>query len=142
MYVGQALEFKQLPLLAEGLAQAASHNDMYYNDFLTYTELQARYTNEPSLSLIECMEKCRDDPVISTCSSVDVHYQVVNGSWKVEKEMIRDYVCGKAFKEMATVCAQYRVNEDDIERASAELINAAGELWYEPSLISRRNSNS
>ncbi|KAH8698367.1 hypothetical protein BGW36DRAFT_426077 [Talaromyces proteolyticus] len=125
MYLGQGLEFKQLPLVAEALAQAVSHNDMYYNDFLKYTELQAQYSPEPRLSLLECLEACREDPVISTCSSVDIHHQVVNGSWKVEKEMIRDYVCGKAFKEMATVCARYRVDEDDVERATAELINTA-----------------
>jgi hypothetical protein len=67
--------------------------------------------------------------VIRNCSSVDVHRQVENGSWKVEVEMIRDYVCGKAFNETARVCARYRVDpEDDLDRATAELINGAGSL--------------
>lgn len=127
MYVGQALEFKQLPLLAEGLAQAASHDDMYYNEFLFHAEEKARLQEEPRLSLAECADECRKDPVILNCSSIDVHRQVVKGSWKVEKEMIRDYVCGRAFNEMARVCARYRVDpNDDLERATAELINGAG----------------
>lgn len=136
MYVGQALEFKQLPLLAEGLAQAASHDDMYYNDFLFHTEKLARKQEEPRLCLAECAEECRRDDAIRNCSSIDVHRQVVEGSWKVEKEMIRDYVCGKAFDEMARVCARYRVSaDDDLDRATAEVINGAGSS---KSLLSRK----
>jgi hypothetical protein len=129
MYVGQALEFKQLPLLAEGLAQAVSHDDMYYNEFLFHVEREARFKKESRLCLADCAEECRRDPVIRNCSSIDVHRQVENGSWKVEVEMIRDYVCGKAFNETARVCARYRVDpEDDLDRATAELLNGASSL--------------
>lgn len=128
MYVGMGLEFKQLPLVAEGFAEAIAHKDMYYNDFLGAAEKEAHRQSESVLSLAECAEECQKDPVISTCSDVDVHFQVEEGSWKVEKEMIRDYVCGRAFNEMARVCARYRVDPNDIERATAELINTAGKF--------------
>lgn len=41
--------------------------------------------------------------------------------------MIRDYVCGRAFNEMVRVCARYRVDPNDLDRATAELINTA--VW-------------
>lgn len=142
MYMGQGLEFKQEPLLAEGLAQALSHDDMYYNDFLFHTEKKARLGQESALSLAECMDECAKDPIISTCSNVDVHFQIAEGSWKVEKEMIRDYVCGPAFDAMARVCARYRVDPDDLDRATAELINTSGEIQISLKLITLTENRS
>ena len=133
MYVGMALEFKQMPLLAEGLAQAAVHKDMYYTDFLRVAEVYGQLGEESPLALSDCVRACLQDPVITSCSTVEVHYQFdpEQGRWKVEEEMIRDYVCKKAFHELARVCARYRVDPDDLERATAELINTMGECGLE-----------
>lgn len=133
MYVGMALEFKQLPLLAEGLAQAAVHHDMYYPEFLRVAEAYARIDNGEPIALSNCVDECLRNSVITTCSTVDVHFQFKDGMWKVEKEMVRDYVCKKAFHELAQVCSRYRVDPDDLDRATAELINTTGTTSAKPS---------
>lgn len=128
MYVGMGLEYKQLPLVAEGLAQAAVHDDMYYNDFLFATERLAGKAIEPALPLSELLHECQNYPSILSCSGPEYHHQLQpNGQWFVTIEMVRDGVCAKAFDDMSRVCARYRVNPDDLERATAELINSTGE---------------
>jgi Questin oxidase-like len=127
MYVGMGIEFKQLPLIAEGLAQAAVHDDMYYNDFFSAAERLASEAKETALPLSELLFECRKYPSILECSGTEYHTQLENGKWFVEVEMVRDGVCAKAFDDMARVCARYRVDPSDLERATAELINATGE---------------
>ena len=129
MHVGLALEFKQMKILAEGFAQAAVHHDYWYTEFFHKAEALAKEASSPALSLSEALDECRADPVISTCSSVDYQRQFEgegkNRAFVMRKEMIKDGVCGKAFDELAVVAARYRVDPNDLERATAELINAA-----------------
>ena len=44
----------------------------------------------------------------------------------MRKEMIKDGVCGNAFEPLGVVAARYKVDPNDLERATAELINTAG----------------
>ncbi|KAJ4361267.1 hypothetical protein N0V95_002036 [Ascochyta clinopodiicola] len=140
MYVGMGVEFKQLPLIAEGLAQAAVHDDMYYNEFLSETERLAAEANETALPLSELLFECRNYQSILTCSGTEYHFQLENGKWFVEVEMVRDGVCAKAWDDMARVCSRYRVNPNDLERATAELINATGESQSLTSLTNEQKA--
>lgn len=129
MHVGLALEFKQMKILAEGFAQACVHHDYWYTDFLHKAEADAKQALHSVLSLSEAIDVARADPTIRNCSSVDYQRQFESDGavpkFVMRKEMIKDGVCGNAFLELNTVAARYRVDPNDLERATAELINTA-----------------
>jgi hypothetical protein len=126
MHVGIALEFKTPALMAEGFAQAAVHHDWWYTEFLNRVDADAKRQEESALSLSGCVEECLKDPVVVHCSSIDYQQQFENGKFVLRKEMVRDGVCAKGGKELGRIAARYRVDPNDLERATAELINTAG----------------
>jgi len=127
IHIGLALEFRQPLLLAEGLAQAAVHHDEWYIDYLSAAEAAASDAKEPSLPLATLVDMVRQDPKISTASSLDYHLQTRkhSGRWAMDKEMARDGVLPKAKPELVRLAARWRVDPNDLERATAELINTA-----------------
>lgn len=143
MHVGLGLEFKQMPILAEGLAEAAVHHDWWYTEFLTASAAEAEKALESRHSVIECFDEALKDPVITSCSSWDYckQYQPPSeeypeGRWFVTREPYRDGVIGLAKKEMARVAARFRVSpDDDLERATAEIINTSSMCLFVPSLL-------
>lgn len=112
------------------VAQACVHHEQFVTDFLVSCENEAAKTSQPALPLAACIDACRADPVISTCSSHYYHEQLrpVSGQPCMDDEPIRDAVLGKAINEMRAVAIQYRVDPNDLERATAELINTAGKF--------------
>lgn len=129
MHVGIALEFKIFAIMAEGFAQAAVHHDYWYTDFLNRVDADAKNKAESALPLSGCVEECMKDPVVAHCSSIEYQQQFENGKFVLRKEMIRDGVCANAGKEMGRIAARYRVDPNDLERATAELINTAGNTF-------------
>ncbi|KAK3172078.1 hypothetical protein OEA41_004163 [Lepraria neglecta] len=105
MHVGLALEFAQMKILAEGFAQACVHHDYWYTEFLHKAEADAKQALYPALPLSEAIDEARADPFV------------------MRKEIIKDGVCGNASVELGSVAARYRVEPNDLERATAELIN-------------------
>lgn len=114
-------------LLAEGLAQAAVHHDMWYVEYLSAAEKQAVEAKESPLSLSTIIDMQRDDPVIKNSSGLYIHTQTrkYSGKWAMDQELARDGVLKNAKPEMLRLAARYRVDPDDLERATAELINTA-----------------
>lgn len=132
MHVGLALEFKQMKILAEGFAQACVHHDYWYTEFLHKAERDAKHLEDaghPAISLSAAIDAARADPVIRSCSSVDYQRQFegegADRKFVMRREMIKDGVCGNAALELGVVAARYRVDPNDLERATAELINTA-----------------
>ena len=130
IHIGLALEFKQPKLLAEGLAQSAVHHDWWYTEFLGAAEALAAEARETPLPLATLMDMMREDPKISTASSLEYHTQTRkhSGGWAMDKEMARDGVMVNAKEEYLRLAARWRVDPDDLDRATAELINTAGKL--------------
>lgn len=128
IHIGMALEFKQARLLAEGFAQAAVHHDGWYTDYLTQTEELAKKKEEPALPLSDLIDLARQDVAIRNCSTLYYHLQKrpVTGEMCLDLEPARDGVLKNAGPELRRVAARYRVDPDDLERATAELQNAAG----------------
>lgn len=126
--MGLALEFKQPLLLAEGLAQSAVYYDWWYIEFLTKAEKMTRKAEEPALPLATLMDMMRADPRLSTASSLEYHTQSRkhSGIWAMGKEMARDGVLANAGEEYLRLAARWRVDPNDVDRATAELINTAG----------------
>lgn len=73
------------------------------------------------------MDMARADPKISTCSSLDFHTQTrkYSGRWSMDKEIARDGVLPNAGPELLRLAARWRVDPDDLEKHTAELVNAA-----------------
>ena len=53
----------------------------------------------------------------------------------MRKEMIKDGVCGIGFEPLGVVAARYKVDPNDLERATAELINTAGKSPFHHNYI-------
>ena len=128
IHIGLALEFKQPLLLAEGLAQSCVHHDWWYSEFLSKAEALADKAEEPALPLATLIDMMREDPKLSTASSLEYHTQTRkhSGGWSMDKEMARDGVMGNAKNEYLRLAARWRVDPHDVERVTAELLNTAG----------------
>ena len=131
IHIGLALEFQQPLLLAEGLAQAAVHHDMWYKEYLSEAEALGAKAEESPLPLSSIIDMEHADPVISKASSIYFHTQTRkhSGKWAMDKELARDGVLVNAKPEMLRLAARYRVDPNDLERATAELINTAGKCF-------------
>jgi hypothetical protein len=101
---------------------------MWYVEYLSEAEALAAEAEEPPLPLADLIDMERADPKISTASSLEFHTQTRkhSGRWAMDKELARDGVLPNAKPELLRLAARWRVDPDDLERATAELINAAG----------------
>ena len=117
--------------MAEGLAQAAVHHDYWYTEYLSAAEAAASEARESPLPLATIIDMERLDPKISTASSLDYHLQTRkhSGRWAMDKEMARDGVLGNAKAELVRLAARWRVDPDEVDRKTAELINTASESY-------------
>ncbi|KAF3384872.1 Oxidoreductase AflY [Penicillium rolfsii] len=127
IHIGMALEFKQARLLAEGFAQACVHHDWWYTDYLTAAEKLSKQQVEPPLPLSACVDLARANEKIRNCSSPYYHMQKrkVTGEMCLDLEPARDGVLKNAGPELIRVAARYRVDPNDLDRATAELQNTA-----------------
>ncbi|KAH8434288.1 questin oxidase family protein [Aspergillus melleus] len=127
IHIGMALEFKQARLLAEGFAQAAVHHDWWYTEYLTQSEELAKKEEEPALPLSDLIDLARQDDTIRNCSTLYYHLQKrkITGEMCLDLEPARDGVLKNAGPELRRVAARYRVDPNDLERATAELQNTA-----------------
>lgn len=127
IHIGLAFEFRQPLLLAEGLAQAAVHHDWWYTDYLSAVEALAAEAKESPLPLADLFDMERKDPNISTASSYSYHSQTrkYSGKWAMDREMARDGILPNAKPEIVRLAARWRVDPDDLEKATAEVVNGA-----------------
>lgn len=132
IHIGLALEFRQPLLLAEGLAQAAVHHDWWYTEYFNAAESLAREAKETPLPLADLIDMARLDPKISTCSSLEFHTQSRkhSGRWAMDKEIARDGVLSNAGEDLIRLAARWRVDPDNLEKHTAELVNCARESYY------------
>ncbi len=132
IHINMALEFQQAKMLAEGFAQACVHHDWWYTEYLTQAEIQAAKQEETALPLSSCINLIREDDVLRTCSAADYHTQKrpVSGQFAMDAEPARDGVLAKAKAEILRIAARYRVDKNDLERATAEAQNTAGEYLF------------
>lgn len=103
---------------------------MWYTEYLSEAEALALEAKESPLPLATLVDMEHEDPKISTASSLDFHTQArkYSGRWAMDKEMARDGVLPDAKPELLRLAARWRVDPDDLDRATAELINTAGEF--------------
>lgn len=118
IHLGFGVEFDLHGLVAEGLAQAASQDGMGVDIFFHRAEKLAQSRSAPvaRAPLAKLYTQVRANDTIRTAARVS------DGPWKV-----RDGVLGRAMEEITQLAARFQVEptEEDIERATAEMISCA-----------------
>ncbi len=111
IHLGFGVEFKQPAIIAEGLAQAAVH-DNWIGPLLLAAEKAS--SADKSKSMVEILDEIRADKKLSTAAHWD------------DADKIRDGLITRAPDEMIEYASQRTVRSDELEAKTAEMINAAG----------------
>lgn len=116
IHMGFGVEFNLPNLVAEGLAQAASHDPMYIDVFFQRAETLGKSGTIPRKPLADIYREVRANESIRTAP------RLPDGPWKV-----RDGVLGRAMPDIVRAAAQFQVErtQEDIDRATAEMISCA-----------------
>lgn len=114
IHFGLGIEFEQPSIIAEGLAQAATHSSAGIDRFLFNSEREALKSDpaRPGKSLVQLLHDTRANDAI--------HYAP---RWDDFANKVKDGVLGRAGKEIATLAAQFRVQPETLEQSTAEMIN-------------------
>lgn len=112
IHLGFGIEFEQPSIVAEGLAQAASHDPSDIDKFFARSDqLSGSVSSRP---LIELYAAVRQNEKLRTAA------RMPDGPHKV-----RDGVLGRALDDMVAVAAQFQVTHDTLELKIGEMISCA-----------------
>ena len=114
IHLGYGIEFKQPAIVAEALAQAATHDD-WIGKYLFPSE-EASKNDKPGKSLLQL----RDEAVANDKLRKSPHWEDLN--------KVRDGIMVRAPEEMIKIAAQWKVKEDELEERMAEMMNFCGEI--------------
>lgn len=115
IHLGFGLEFKQPAIVCEALAQAAVHQN-WLTPFLLDAEKAAKSASPSQKTLPELLEEIRQDEKLSKAA----HWEDGN--------KIRDGIMKRAPEEAIKYVSQWTVEQDDLDRKTAEMINSA--IYY------------
>lgn len=114
IHLGFGVEFRQPAIIAEALAQAATHEN-WLAPFFFGAEEAAQKSDKPSgKSLVSLLDDIQADQKLSKAAK-----------WEDENK-IRDGILKRAPEEMIRYASQWRVAPDELEQKTAEMINATG----------------
>ncbi|OQD88380.1 hypothetical protein PENANT_c004G00381 [Penicillium antarcticum] len=106
------LEFNQPAIVAQGLAQAAVHDDWLGRAFFLPAEkMSAGVGVAGKKSLLELLNECRAEKTL-----------VDSVKW-ADSNKIKDGVMTRAPEQMLKIAAQFTVSEDQVEERLADMIN-------------------
>ncbi|KAL9600004.1 MAG: hypothetical protein Q9219_003473 [cf. Caloplaca sp. 3 TL-2023] len=111
IHLGFAIEFKQPALVAEALAMTAIHST-WLDPFFVETDEAANASQVGPECLVNILTEIQKDPNVSTAAHWD------------DDNKIRDGVLARAKEQMISYAGRWQVRPDDIEEATAEMINA------------------
>ncbi|KAI3318561.1 hypothetical protein HD806DRAFT_511983 [Xylariaceae sp. AK1471] len=114
IHLGFGIEFKQPSIVAEGLAQTASHDPMFIDQFFQRSEQLVHSSTVAAKPLVELYHEVRTSDKLRTASRIE------HGAFR-----IRDSVLPTAMDEIVGIAARFQVSPDEIERATAEMISCA-----------------
>ena len=111
IHLGFGVEFEQPAIIAEALAQAATH-DVWIAKFIDPVEAAAKSATQ-SKSLVQLIHEARKNEKLAK-----------SADWG-DGNKVRDGVLGRAAKEMVELAAQWRVKPEELDMKTAEMMNAA-----------------
>lgn len=116
IHLGLGVEFEQPSLVAEALAQAASHDNSNIEILFQNAEREAAIVYPTSMP----------KPMIQLIHEVRANETIRNAPrWSDFGNKMRDGIIGRAGEEMQSIAAQFRIKEDEkeLERRTAEMIS-------------------
>jgi hypothetical protein len=118
IHLGFGIEFHQPAIIAEALAQTASHDNWMAPLFLGCEKAAEanRGKDRPRRTIVQLLEEARNNETLHNAP----HWEDGN--------KIRDGIMKRAPDEMIKLASQYTVEADELEEKTAEMINAAGKL--------------
>ncbi|RMZ83991.1 hypothetical protein DV737_g1267, partial [Chaetothyriales sp. CBS 132003] len=111
IHLGYGVEFSQPAIIAEALAQAATH-DRWVAKFLFAAERAARSTS-PSKSLPTLLSEVQSNDKLRSSAHWD------------DGNKVRDGILVRAPEEMIKAAAHFQVAPDSLVRKAAEMVNSA-----------------
>ncbi|KAI1854087.1 hypothetical protein JX265_003590 [Neoarthrinium moseri] len=114
IHLGFGVEFQLPSIVAEGLAQAASHYLGNLDHFFSGAERLVQTGSVAPKRLFDLYQEVRSNEKVRTAALV------TDRAFRV-----RDGVLGRALHEIIRVASQYQITPDDLERATAEMISCA-----------------
>ena len=116
IHLGLGIEFQQASIIAEGLAQAAAHDDANIGTLFQNAEREAQtvYPTAKPKPMIQLIHEVRANETIRTAPR-----------WEDFGNKMRDGIIGRAGEDMQTLAAQFwiRNDEKELERRTAEMIS-------------------
>nr|A0A4P8DJZ3.1 RecName: Full=Baeyer-Villiger monooxygenase dmxR6; Short=BVMO dmxR6; AltName: Full=Dimeric xanthone biosynthesis cluster protein R6 [Cryptosporiopsis sp. 8999]QCL09097.1 DmxR6 [Cryptosporiopsis sp. 8999] len=116
IHLGLGIEFQQPIIVAEALAQAASHDNSNIGTLFHNAEAEAgiSYPSRIPKPMIELINEVRANETIRTAPR-----------WTDFGNKMRDGVVGRAGEAMASLAAQFRIrnDEEELKRSTAEMIS-------------------
>lgn len=112
IHLGLGVEFEQPLVVAEALAQAASHDSAGIPKFLLDAERHGRASAEPRMTLKDCFHAAREDQTIKNAAQP-----------QMGPVRVREGVMKRAFQEITRLAAAYRVPTTELEKSIAEMIS-------------------
>lgn len=117
IHLGLGIEFQQPMIVAEGLAQAAAHDDSHISQLFRNAEKEADMhypTAAKPKALIDLIHEVRASDKIRNAPQ-----------WTDFGNKMRDGVVGRAGETMSTLASQFRIknDEEDLKRRTAEMIS-------------------
>ena len=116
IHLGLGIEFQQPSIIAEALAQAASHDNSNIGVLFRNAEAEATiaYPTAKPKPMIQLIHEVRANDTIRTAPR-----------WTDFGNKMRDGIMGRAGEAMQTLAAQFRIRKDEkeLERRTAEMIS-------------------
>ncbi|KAH8807229.1 hypothetical protein F5884DRAFT_673432 [Xylogone sp. PMI_703] len=116
IHLGLGVEFQQPSIIAEALAQAASHDNSNIGTLFLNAEAEAAiaYPTAKPKPMIQLINEVRANEAIRSAPR-----------WTDFGNKMRDGIIGRAGEEMQTMASQFRIRKDEkeLERRTAEMIN-------------------
>ena len=122
------LEFEQPAIIAEGLAQTATHKARF-NDLFARIEAAAEATDQTG------QEKPAQRPLTEICETLhSAHSKLATSVRWSDDDFVFDGIMARAGAEAIALCSQIRVNPAELEERTAEMLHNAAYITAGASL--------
>ncbi|KAL9078957.1 MAG: hypothetical protein Q9157_002141 [Trypethelium eluteriae] len=111
IHMAYGIEFDQPSIVAEGLAQAASHNPGHVDEFFNRSEQLARSGS------------VKAKPLKDLYAEVHASEKIRASTWLKDGPLRSQGVLKRAMEDLAAVAAQFQIAPTDLERGKAEMIS-------------------
>ncbi|GAB1213272.1 hypothetical protein ATERTT37_002421 [Aspergillus terreus] len=115
IHLAFGIEFEQPSIVAEALAQVASHDSMGIEAFLMNCEAEATQSAHSGRTLVQLFRDAEADEALRHAAE----------GFDDGPARVRDGVLGRTARAITALAAQFRVDPQDIEHRLAEMINCS-----------------